>query len=206
MKGLTKRQREILDFIEEFTKNNRYAPSYREIGQHFGFASPGTVYKHIQVLKGKGALIGESKSSRSIALADPPQQPVMQSEIEIPFIGHISAGLPIQTFSQTQQIAVPRRLVHNHEKTYALRVQGDALNEELIADGDLLIVEARQEAHPGETIVALINTHDTIVKRFYPDGDYVRLISVYSHHYPMTLRQEDVQVQGIVIGLLRLLG
>lgn len=206
MKGLTKRQREIIDFIEEFTKNNRYAPSYREIGQQFGFSSPGSVYKHIQALKGKGVLIGESKSSRSLALAAQPQQPTAPSEIEIPFIGHITAGMPIQTFPQRQQVSVPRSLLHNPEKTYALRVQGDSLNEELIADGDLLIVEARQEAHPGETIVALINTHDTIVKKFYPDGAYVRLIGVYSHHYPMTLRQEDVLIQGIVIGLLRLLG
>lgn len=206
MKGLTKRQREILEFIQEFIKSNRYAPSYREICQHFNFTSLGSVYKYIQILKRKGALFAESKASRSITLAAEPQEPLMQNEVEIPFIGHIAAGMPIQTFSQRQQVIVPRAFVHNIEKTYALRAQGDSLGEEMIADGDLIVVEARQEAHPGETIVALINNHDTIVKKFYPEGTYVRLVGTYSHHHPIILRQEDVLIQGIVIGLLRLFG
>lgn len=206
MKGLTKRQRDILDFIQEFTKNNRYAPSYREICQQFKFSSLGSVYKYVQTLKRKGALLNESKASRSLTLAETPQETVAQPEVEIPFIGHITAGMPIQTFSQQQLVIVPRAFVHNLDKTYALRAQGESLNEEMIADGDLIIVEARQEAHPGETIVALINNHDTIIKRFYPEGTYVRLVGTFTHHHPIILRQEDVIIQGVVIGLLRLFG
>lgn len=206
MKGLTKRQREILDFIHEFIKNNRYAPSYREIREHFNFSSLGSVYKYVHTLKGKGALLEDTKGSRSITPSEDPQESTLQNEIEIPFIGHIAAGMPIQTFSQRQQVIVPRAFVHNLEKTYALRAQGDSLSEEMIADGDLIVVEARQEAHPGETIVALINNHDTIVKKFYPEGSYVRLIGTFSHHHPIILRREDVLIQGIVIGLLRLFG
>lgn len=206
MKGLTKRQREILDFIQDFTRNNRYAPSYREISHHFNFSSLGSVYKFIQTLKRKGVLISESKSSRSLAFPKDSQQTTEQTELEIPFIGHITAGMPIQTFSQQQQVVVPKTFIHTMDKTYALRAQGDTLNEEMIADGDLIIVEARQEAHPGETIIALINHHDTIIKRYYPEGTYVRLAGTLSHHHPIILRQEDVFIQGVVIGLLRHFG
>lgn len=206
MKGLTKRQRDIVDFIQEFIKNNRYSPSYREICQNFGFTSLGSIYKHMQTLKRKGVLSTESKTSRSIMLAAPSKKIETFSEIEIPFIGHITAGKPIQTFPQQQQVTVPHSFVHSPEKTYALRAQGDSLNEEFIADGDLLVVEARQEAHQGETIIALINNHDTIIKRFYQEGAYVRLIGTFANHHPMILQQEDVLIQGIVIGLIRMFG
>lgn len=206
MKGLTKRQRQIVDYIQEFINSNRYSPSYREICQHFGFHSLGSVYKHINALKRKGAVLCQTKASRSIAPTTQTTQPTVQTEVEVPFIGHITAGTPIHTFSQTQHITVPRGLVPAPEKTYALRVQGDSLSEEMIADGDLLLVEARQEAHPGETIVALINGHDTIVKKYHPEGAFIRLLSSYAQHHPIILRPEDILIQGVVIGLLRLFG
>jgi len=206
MKGLTKRQREIIDYIQEFITNNRYSPSYREIGHHFKFNSLGTVYKHVDALKRKGMLLNKNKASRSIAPTEQIVKPQQQTEIEVPFIGNISAGIPIQTFSQTKQLSVPRGLIHAPEKTYALRVQGNSLSEEMIADGDLLLVEARQEAHPGETVVALINGHDTIIKKYYEESPYVRLLSSYAVHHPIILHAENVVVQGVVVGLLRLFG
>lgn len=203
MKGLTKRQREIIDYIQEFINNNRYSPSYREIGHHFGFSSLGSVYKHINTLKKKGMLLSESKSSRSLApsVAEPPSR--IQDCYDIPFIGNISAGVPIQTFTQTHQIAIPRHFIHSPEKTYALQVKGNSLNEELIADGDVLLVEARQTAHAGETVVALINGHDTIIKKYYPEGSNIRLIGCHIHQDAILLRPEDITIQGILIGLWR---
>lgn len=201
-KGLTKRQRELVDYIQDFITNNRYSPSYREIGQHFGFTSLGTVYKHISTLKKKGILFSESKVSRSLITVHEPTQP-QSSEITIPFIGHISAGMPIQTFPQTQQIQVPSNYVLAPDKTYALRAQGDSLAEEMIIDGDVLLVEVRYEAHPGETVVALINGHDIIIKKYYPEGDFVRLLGTHSNHHPILLRQEDIAVQAVVVSLLR---
>lgn len=203
MKGLTKRQREIVDYIQEFIANNRYSPSYREISQRFGFASLGSVYKHVNALKRKGAITNHSKTSRSITPSNDVLSLSSSSSIEIPFIGHIAAGRPIHTLSQTQLVSIPNNFAHVSEKTYALRIQGDSFNEELIGDGDMLIVEARQQAYPGETIVALINGNDTIVKKYYPEGDHIRLLGAYSEHHPILLRLEDLQIQGIVIGLLR---
>lgn len=99
---------------------------------------------------------------------------------------------------------MPEFLVHNPEKTYVLRAKNDSLSEELIAEGDLLLVEARQEAHEGETVVAIINQHDTIIKKFYREAAYIKLISHNALLQPIILREEDVLVQGVVVGLLRL--
>ncbi len=204
MKGLTKRQREILSFIQEFIHVNRYAPSYREIKHHFSFSSLGSVYKHVNVLKRKGALVSEKQCSRSLALTQATPVTKNQIEIELPFIGYITAGSPIEMFPQSQTLSVPESLVHAPEKTYLLRARGDSLQEEMIAEGDLLLVEARQEAHSGETILASINNHDTLIKKFYPEGDYVRLTSHNLRHQPIIIRHEDILIQGVVVGLLRL--
>lgn len=203
MKGLTKRQSEIVAYIHEFIATNRYSPSYREIANYFGFSSLGSVQKHINALINKGILSNQSKSSRSLSPNLPSSQILNHVAIEIPFLGTLSAGTPIHTFPQAQKISIPRFLVHSPEKTYALRAQGNSLNEEMIVDGDLILVEARQQANPGETIVALINGQDTLVKKYYIDGDYIRLISAHSHFHPIVLRPENILIQGIVIGLLR---
>lgn len=205
MKGLTKRQRELIDFIQLFISTNRYSPSYREIGHHFGFNSLGSVHKHVATLKKKGFLLGESNTSRSITTINEPEHSQNQ-EISIPLIGRIAAGMPIQTFPQTQQIQVPSAFVLSPEKTYALRAQGDSLNEEMIADGDIILIEVRQEAHPGETVVALINKNDTIIKKYYPEGEFVRLLGTNSDHNPILLRKEDIAVQAVVVSLLRQYG
>lgn len=206
MKGVTKRQREIIDFIQEFISSHRYSPSYREIGHHFGFSSLGSVHKHVDALKRKGLLAAQEKSSRSLAPLEPSPTTDHQIEIDIPLIGQVTAGQPIQTFSQSQHVAVPRSLIHVPEKTYALRIHGDGLNEEMIAEGDIILVEARQQAHPGETVIALINGHDTIIKKIYPEGQQIRLTGCRAHHHPIIVKTQDIFIQGIVLALLRHMG
>lgn len=207
MKGLTKRQQEIVQYVSEFIKTHRYSPSYREIMQHFGYNSLGTVYKHLQVLKRKGLLNAEKQCSRSLMLvAEQELNHKALTEIQLPFIGHISGGSPIETFPQSRMVSVPESLVHSPDKTYVLRVMGDNLSEELIVDGDLLLVEARQEANPGETVVAWVHQHETVIKRYYPEGHYVRLMGNSHHQQPIIIRQEELQIQGILVGLLRFFG
>ena len=202
MKGLTKRQLEVLGFIQDFIQKHRYSPSYREIMSHFAFSSLGSVYKHVHVLKRKGAIAAEKQGRRSMSLPEESRID-RRSEIELPFIGYIAAGSPIEMFSQMQKVAVPEFMVHNADKTYILRARGDSLNDEMIADGDLLIVEARMEARPGEVVVALINQHDTMVKKYFPEENFVRLAGSNPHHQPMTIRYKDIQVQGVVVGIMR---
>lgn len=203
MKGLTSRQRDILLFIQQFIDTHRYSPSYREIMHHFGFTSPGSVYKHIQTLQRKGLLTAEKQCSRSLMPATSTVTSNFKQEIGLPLIGHIMAGYPIEMFIQSQTIAIPASLVHNPDNTYVLQVQGDSFHEELIQDGDFLLVEARPNVQAGETIIGLINQHDTIIKRYFPEGHYIRLESTHPHQQPLTLRHEHLSIQGILTGLIR---
>jgi repressor LexA len=204
MKGLTKRQSDILTFIQNFIEVNRYSPSYSEIKTHFEFKSTNGVSKHLKTLKQKGLLQSEPNCSRSITLTQPPAPKKITSDVEIPFIGTVKAGFPIETFTQFQTIAVPAFMVHSFENSYVLRVSGTDFQEEMIRNDDLLIVETRKNPNNGETVIALINDHDTVIMKYYLEGPYIRLANHNPHHQPMILRHEDVTIQGVVVAMLRL--
>jgi repressor LexA len=203
MKGLTPRQQEILDFIQLFIIECRYSPSYREIMDHFSFTSPGTVYKFIQTLKRKGVITDEKHSPRSITPLQALPIYKESADLQLPLIGNLSIGYPLELFIQPQMIPVTPSLVHNPDSTYILQTQGDSLKEEGIFDGDLLLIEARQDIQPGEIILGLINQHDTLLKRFYPEGQNIRLESQYSAAPPLTIRYEHISIQGVLISLMR---
>lgn len=205
MKGITKRQSDIVNYVTEFIQTHRYSPSFREIMNHFGFSSLGTVYRHVKVLERKGIFQVEKGCGRSLTLNESLCKEVKE-EISLPFIGQICPGIPIETFPHSRTISVPHFLVHSKEKTYVLRAKGEALNEEMIADGDLLLIEARQEAYVGETVVAMINHQETIVKRYFPEGSHVRLCSSNPQQNPLLIRNEEIQIQGVLVGLVRLFG
>lgn len=204
MKGLTKRQQEVLGFIQEYIKTHQYSPSYREIMCQFNFSSLGSVYKHVAVLKRKGLLTSEAKCSRSIRPVYSKNETNTRIELELPFVGHVTAGFPIEIFSKAQTLAVPEFLVHDPNASYVIRAKGNSLNEEMISDGDLLIIEAGREAHPGEWVIAFLNNHDTLIKRYYPEGQYVRLLGHDLSKPPLMIRYQDLIIQGILVGLLRL--
>jgi repressor LexA len=207
LKGLTKRQQEILHYIDSFINTHRYSPSYREIMQHFGFKSLGTVYKHLQILKRKGVIENEKKSSRSIAPTFQSQQSKKEPrETELPFIGHVKGGEPISTFPKAQTLSVPASMVQAPDKTYVFRVMGDSLTDEHLVDGDLLLVEARPEANPGETVMGSLHHDEVIIRRYYPEGQYIRLISHSTLQPPYIIRQTELVIQGILVGLIRMYG
>lgn len=203
MKGVSKRQQEIITFIDQYIEKNQFSPTFREIQDHFGFSSLGTVYQHVEALKKKGLVTAEKRGRRTLSLTDISSKNESGGGFKIPFIGQITVGFPIKTFSKTQTLSIPSFLVHSPEKTYILKAKGDALAEEQIADGDLLIVEARQEVNAGETVIALINHHDTIIKKYYPEGQYARLEGNNPNQQPLILKHENIQIQGVLIGLLR---
>ena len=203
MKGLTKRQKEVLDFIQEFTKEHRYSPSFREIAHHFNFSSVGTVHRLISCLKRKGALENESHAARSLIVKQEALALPLSSDLTLPLIGDISKGLPIELFSDSRNISVPIFLVPSPENSYVLRAQGNSLQEEQILEGDLLIVEARQEALPGEIVIGTLHRHETLVKRYEPEGNYIRLISQSPHLSPLMVREEEFSIQAVLVSLLR---
>ena len=203
MKGLTQRQREIYDYIHTYISTHQFSPSYREIMAHFGFSSLGSVYKHVKVLKRKGLITAEKNCSRSIMLTQEEDEFQDSLTLELPFIGQISAGIPIETFSQTDSMLVPAALVPNPTQSYVLKANGNSLIADCICDGDLMIIEARQFARPGETIVALIGHQETLIKKYYPQVPYVRLESANLKYTPTIIRTEEITIQGVLVGIIR---
>jgi len=204
MKGLTPKQLEILQFIQHFIDQHHYSPSYREIMTHFDFTSPGSVYKHIRTLQRKGVLTADRKSHRSLMPIQAPTTIQESTDVQIPLIGNLSVGYPLELFVHPQMIAVPPSLIQAPNNTYILQVQGDDLLDEWIQDGDLVLIEARQDIQPGEIILGLINQNDTVLKRYYPEGQNIRLESQQSQIPPLTIRYEHIQIQGVLVGMMRM--
>lgn len=206
MKPLTKKQHDILQYIKNYLQTHQYAPSYREIMQHFSFTSLGTVYRYVHVLKEKGFLeIQKKQSSRSLLLLQKMIFKNTPKELSLPFIGIICAGEPIETFSKSLSFDVPQSLIRVPESTYVLRARGDSFNEELIGDGDYLLVEARQEVQANETVIAMLNQNETIIKKIFFEDPYIRLVSHNSHHLPLILREEDLMIQGVIVAIIRIM-
>jgi repressor LexA len=196
---LTKRQKEIFDFICEYLEREGYAPSLEEIGERFGLSSVATVHKHVQNLVDKNLLRKAWNRSRSIEVVREERAP---TSVEIPLLGRVAAGRPIEAISVPDTIAVPSDLVARRD-CFALRVTGDSMIDDHIVDGDVVVLESRKTPRAGETVVALIRGDECTLKRFYQDGGKVRLVPANAKLSPMEFPVEDVEVQGVVIGLMR---
>ncbi|MDR3623739.1 MAG: transcriptional repressor LexA [Chlamydiales bacterium] len=203
MHGLTKRQLEIVNFIKTFTEKKHICPSYREIMEHFGFSSLGSVYRHIHSLKKKKVLDFKEHTPRSIQLNRTSEEHAGPGLVQIPYIGHIKAGFPLETFAKVDTISIPASWITHPEDTYVLRAKGDTLQEEFILPGDFLIIEAKQEAKNGQMCLVLINSHNVLLKHYYQEGAYIRLEASNTAYKPMMVRSENLVVQGILIGLFR---
>lgn len=204
MLPLTKRQKEIFNYIKSYIIEHDYAPTYREVMRHFGFSSLATVHKHMDTLRKKGLIKLQKYGARSIALIHSKNlDPAAEPAFELPFMGLIAAGVPIETFAQTETIPVPRTLVKNPGKSYLLRIRGDSMMDEHLLDGDLIVVEARKEARSGETVVALVNGSEATLKRYVPEGKYARLEPANPAFQPIVVRQDNLAIQGILVALLR---
>ena len=199
MQPLTKRQREILDYLNDFIQQHGYAPSLEEIGRRFGLSSLATVHKHLTNLQDKGFIKRAWNRSRSVELV-----PTRLSgrSIELPMLGYVAAGVPIEAVASAESIFVPDSLVGKRD-TYVLRVRGDSMIDEQIRDGDFVIVEDRKTADNGEMVIALINGSDVTLKKFYREGPNIRLQPANPAVQPIVVDSERVQVQGVVIGVMR---
>jgi repressor LexA len=198
---LTKRQKEILDFLEEFLSENGYPPSFEEIARHFGYTSLATVHEHLENLKQKGYIRKSYNASRSIELVP---TGLKVSAIELPLLGQVAAGAPIEAIQDQETIAVPEDFLSRGGQHYVLRVRGDSMIDEQIRDGDYVIVNSRNTATNGEMVVALVHGDSATVKKFYRERDgRVRLQPANPSMSAMYFPSHDVTVQGIVVGVIR---
>ncbi len=196
---LTKRQREILDYLQEFIQQHGYAPSLEEVGRRFGLSSLATVHKHFTNLEEKGFIRRLWNRSRSVELLS---ARTGQRAVELPMLGYVAAGLPIEAVTGTETIAVPEDLVGKRE-TYVLRVRGDSMIDEQIRDGDFVIVEDRKTAENGEMVIALVGGTDVTLKKFYRENGRVRLQPANPAMPPIIMDASLVQLQGVVVGVMR---
>ena len=199
MLPLTKRQREILDYLNDFIQQHGYAPSLEEIGRRFGLSSLATVHKHLTNLQEKGFIKRAWNRSRSVELV--PSR-VGGRSVELPLLGYVAAGRPIEALVGSETIAVPEDLVGKRD-TYVLRVKGDSMIDEQIRDGDYVIVEDRHHAENGEMAIALVNGSDVTLKKWYLEQGHIRLQPANPAMQPMILELDQVQIQGVVIGVMR---
>src|SRR5205809_3906236 len=199
MLPLTKRQREILDYLNEFISQHGYAPSLEEIGKKFRLSSLATVHKHLTNLQDKGFIKRAWNRSRSVEMV--PTRTGGRA-IELPMLGYVAAGAPIEAVASNETIAVPDDLVGRKE-SYVLRVKGDSMIDEQIRDGDFVIVEDRKTAENGEMVIALIGGADVTLKKFYRENGRIRLQPANAAMQPILLDASFVQVQGVVVGVMR---
>lgn len=200
---LTKRQKEILDFIREFTTAKGFSPTHREIRDEFGYSSYGTVHKHLKLLEQKGYLRRHWNQKRGVELTDESESQQWAGENELPFFGIIAAGRPVEAVAGDDVVSVPDHLLGDRGSDhFVLKVVGDSMIEEGIHDGDLVVVSRRDMASTGEMVVALVGDEATL-KRFYPEGPRIRLQPANARMQPLLVPANDVKVQGIVVGLMR---
>jgi repressor LexA len=201
--ALTRRQREIYDYICAFVESNGYSPSLEEIGAHFGLASVATVHKHVHHLVEKGFLRKSWNRSRSVEPV-PEHEQGGESTRTAPLLGTVAAGSPIEVMSDAEErVGVPAEMIGARGDTFVLRVRGDSMIEDSICDGDLVVVEGRNDARNGETVVALVAGNEATLKRYYREGPRVRLVPANSSMEPIEVPASDVMIQGIVRGLMR---
>jgi repressor LexA len=198
MGELTKRQSEILRFVTNFIKDYDYSPSYREIAEGMGLSSPATIHQHLQELKRKGYLNMEGEASRGLELTK--KVMTLAKSIELPLLGLITAGAPIEAVEIKETMAVPADLVSD-ENSYVLKVKGESMIDEGIWSGDYVIVERNFSPRNGEVVVALLNNAYATLKKFYRETNRIRLQPANPTMKPIYCK--DVSIQGIVRAIIR---
>ena len=205
--AITRRQRELYDFISRFVAAKGYSPSFEEIAEGLGLNSLATVHKHVSNLEKKGLLTRDYNRSRSIDLVAPKgklkQSMSVNTGLVLPVLGRIAAGQPIEAVEQRDGNTISLADFVRSKEVFVLEVRGESMQDEHIMDGDCVLVEKTKVARNGELVVALVNGDDTTLKRFYKEGDNIRLQPSNTAMLPIIVPAAAVELQGKVIGVLR---
>lgn len=198
---LTRRQKEILDFVDAFLGERGYAPSFEEIAAAFGYSSLATVHEHLSNLERKGYIRKSYNESRSIELLS---EDGAGSALDLPLLGNVAAGLPIEAIEHRESLSVPADMIRKGKDNFVLRVEGDSMIDEQIRDGDYIVVTSQATAEEGEMVVALVGGDSATVKKLYRDGpDRIRLQPANPEVEPIVADAKDVAIQGVVVGVIR---
>jgi len=199
MENVTPRQLQILKFVRDFRHQQGYSPTMQEIGDHLGLTKV-TVFEHIAALERKGLLSrGTKHTARSLRLSSRVEFPDERSA-QIPLVGRIAAGGPIEAIEDRQSLDLEEIFAQPGE-TFVLRVVGDSMIDEHICDGDYVVCQRQSQANNGQTVVALLADQEATLKKFYREKDRIRLQPANPNYQPIYV--DDVDIQGVVIGVLR---
>ncbi len=209
--ALTRRQKDLYDFLLSFVDKHGYSPSFEEIAEGMGLSSLATVHKHITNLEQKGLLKRDYNRSRSIDLLKPrglmktslavAAAATAQSNVTLPLLGRIAAGQPLEAVENPESISLAD--FTRSKEVYVLQVKGESMQDEHIVNGDYVLVEKTNTARDGEIVVALVDGSEATLKRIYLEGSKVRLQPSNATMQPIMVPAASVQVQGRVIGVLR---
>jgi repressor LexA len=194
--ALTKKQKEVLDFITDYVRENNFSPTQKEIQENFGFKSLGSVQDYIKYLTQGGYLQNDSHSVRGLMPAT-----VQQNTEEIPLLGNVAAGVPIEAIENTNMISVPTHML-GRGTHYALRVQGESMIEEGILSGDVAIIKHQTQAENGQIVVAVID-NETTLKRFYKKAKQIELHPANKTMKPIVVKDRECEIRGLLVGLIR---
>ena len=195
---LTRRQKEILDYVREYLERQGYSPTLEEIADHFDLASLNGVYKHLRALQARGFIRRLTNQARSIQLLNPDAS----SPTTLPLLGYVTAGKPVEAVVNVEEISVPESFL-TRKRNYVLRVRGDSMIEEHIQDGDYVVIEEREGARDGEMVIALIDGENATLKKFYREHEKIRLQPAHPTLEPIWVREDRIKIQGVVVGIMR---
>jgi len=199
--SLTKRQREILTYLANYSEEHGYAPSFEEIATQFNYNSLATVHEHLTNLERKNYIKRAYNESRGIELVP---SDVLPRAMSLPLLGTVAAGLPIEAIQLPESIGGPEARGRRSGNHYVLRVRGNSMIDEQIRDGDFVIVNEKSTADNGEMVIALIDGTSATVKKFYRERDgRIRLQPANETMNPIYVHENDISIQGIVVGVLR---
>jgi repressor LexA len=198
--AVTARQKRVLDYIRNYFEVHQEAPTIAEIGKEFGMTSSASAHNVVSILEREGLIRRIPNVSRGIELVE---QTIPAEKYEIPLLGIVAAGIPIEAVLNYETVSIPRDMMREG-RMFALRVRGDSMIDEQIRDNDLIVLRAQQAAENGQTVVALIDGSDATVKRFFAGRNQVRLEPANPSYKPIMIRPpERVQIQGVVVGVIR---
>lgn len=200
MATLTKRQKQIYDYIKKYIRKNGVAPTFLEIKKHLRLKAISTISEHIEELVNKGFIIKNGYGARSIEIP----KNHLSGLVQVPLLGNIAAGQPIEVITEKETIAVPQNKLPRTAESFALRVIGNSMIDENINDGDIILVKQQNVAENGQKVVALIDNNEVTLKKFYKERGQIRLQPANKKMEPIILRNErDISIQGVVIDVIR---
>src|SRR5688572_1838963 len=199
--SLTKRQHEILAFLGSYSEEHGYAPSFEEIAERFNYNSLATVHEHLSNLERKGYIKRSYNESRAIEILPSEATP---RAVELPLLGAVAAGIPIEAIAHEESLTVPESFIKRGGNHYVLRVKGNSMIDEHSRDGDYVVVDERRSADNGETVIAMLHGDYATVKKMYRGRDgRIRLQPANETMQPMYVHENDITIQGVVVGVLR---